>query len=286
MEKKSRYVARTLKEKSDIHKAKLEKEGRYSKGKYYVKGGTALVLGYWSNGVFVEPEGGLPVAYKAREIDEKLLNKFKDLWEGMIRSHFPARYVWGAAWDYKDLESLCRTETFKALSETFDPDKMRSGVGACKTAAARAKRYADEKELCRDLENLLYVSQRGWVKERLKNFLWRSQFKFHPQQLGGVTQSMTPLSDEKTNNNEVKLNLFYETRIHSPETIKKTEELVVMMEKIGSEDAVKMFYSFDRGTREDIVDLIDSRRDRTLDMAMAEDSLREAMGKTPADLST
>jgi uncharacterized FlaG/YvyC family protein len=275
--KASRYIPKTLQQKSAEKIAKLEKEGRYFDGKYYSKAGTAVVLGYWDGDKFIEPEGGHKVYVEAREIDEKRLVQFQDLWESLIRSHFPARYCWGAMWDHDDLLAQCQIETFKALSETFDPSEIRSGVEKCKTAAQRMKRYQDEKESCRDFEKLLYIAERGWVKGRLEGFLRRCQYNFHPQQLGGATQSLTPLSEESSQNTEMKQNLFYETTVVSDEAREKTEELLTAMERLGQAEARNMFFSMSRNVQEEVLQVIDSRRDRTMDRALEEGALLEAL---------
>jgi hypothetical protein len=274
------YVAKTLKERANIHKAKLESEGRYCNGKYYSKGGTARILGYWDGNTFIAPIDGHPVVVPPIEVDECRLNKFSDLWENMIRVHFPTRYVWGAMWGHDDLVSLCRIEAFKALSETFDPNKMRSRVFLCKTEESRIKRFEEEKELCRDFNKILSIAERGWVKERLRNFLWRSQYNYHPQQLGGIAQSMTPLAEDKVTNKEMRFNLFYETKLHSPEAIQKTEELLFVMDQLGPKEAANLFFSMECCDRDGVIEIIEARRDYSLERAMQERDLFEAMTKT------
>jgi hypothetical protein len=272
------YITKTSKQKAEDKLAKLEKEGRYRDGHYYSKGGTATVLGYWENDKFIEPEGGHKVVVEPRIVDTARLNKFHDLWDNMIRSHFPARYVWGAMMDNDDLVSKCREETMRALSETFDPDKMLSGVSFCKSASARVKRYADEKELCRDFEKIMEVAERGWVKGRISCALRRAQYDFHPQQLGGYTQSLSIISEERSNNNEMKMNLFYETALHSPEAVVKSEELFAAVERLGPKRARNLFFGMSRSVREEIIEIIQSKRDRSQDVAMAEEHLQELMG--------
>jgi hypothetical protein len=276
-------IKKTVEQKAAERLGKLSEAGQYVGGNYFTRAGVARVLGYWQDGEFVEPEGGHEIYFEARPIDAARINQYSGLWMTEIRTHFPAMCVYGAGWDIDDLQSECRNQVFKALLDTFDPGlAMMSRVDEAKTAKDRLKRYEWEKEMAKDIPLHLAVTERGWVKTRLENFLRRTQYNFHPQQLGGRAQSLDAIIEE-TVNAEVNTHLVYEATPLEEDAQKKVDELLLVLQELGPQEAKTIFLSMGRSDREDILAAFDRRYDPRNDLLLNEEALQEATATDSAD---
>lgn len=124
-------------------------------------------------------------------IDQERVQKYEGLCHYMVRKFLPKLMLHEAAFDYEDLVNQCRLEVFLALLDGFDPEKAMSVKEA--DPVKRAEKLQRKMD---DPEAALSKAEKSIVYGRLQNYLRRTRWEYHPDQLGGRTESLDSRDSE------------------------------------------------------------------------------------------
>lgn len=179
-----------------------------------------------------------------RPITEARVHKYENMCHFMVRKFLPAHALFEASMGYEDLINQCRLEVFLALLDGFDPEKAMSSnlEDLEKRKAAIAKKMADP-------EGTLDKAEISIVYGRLLNYLRRTTWKFHPNQLGGRSHSLEEIEDGL--NQEYKNRCYTPSEEFSDAALKKKEQLLDLIDtfKRGGSGLAKI--AFNRLKKED-----------------------------------
>jgi|GEM_PF-5494764 len=209
-------------------------------------------LGRYKEGIFYCKAG--------RSITPERVTKYEAMCHKLARKFFPALMVNEAAYTYDDIVMFCRIEVFLALLNGFDPVKAMTSnekdpiLHAEKVAAKLANPEAT-------LDN----SEKSIVYGRLKGFLRRTSWKFHPDQRGGITGSLEyilkPMDARPSDSpsslsyspNEYKKGIFTQPEEELSSVLKIKNLLIEVMEDRGEAEAKALFAMLPDEEREAIV---------------------------------
>lgn len=114
-----------------------------------------------------------------KEISQERIGRYEAMCHFMVRKFLPGMALWEAGYSYEDLINQCRLEIFLALLNGFNPKLFIKGFvrGNFQNDVAIQK-----------LEQTI-------VYGRLRSYLRRLTWKYHPDQLGGQSWSFDQIID-------------------------------------------------------------------------------------------
>jgi hypothetical protein len=190
--------------------------------------------------------GGEFYCKSGRPIDEERLGKYEALCHHMVRRYLPAMALYEAALDYEDLVNRCRFEVFLALLDGFDPEKA---MGVKEDDPKIREQRLLEKQA--DPEMALLKAEKAIVFGRLKNYLRRTRWEYHPTQLGGQTESLDASVVDGINQEMAKNHFSVDV---SSETLEDKDSLLEAMDMAGPEGAKERFDLLTEDQRSDLVE--------------------------------
>lgn len=190
--------------------------------------------------------GGEFYCKSGKIIDQERLDKYEGLCHHMVQKFLPARALFEAALDYEDLVNQCRLEVFLALLDGFDPVKAMSVTekDPVKRERALAKKQADP-------DAALSKAEKAIVYGRLQNYLRRTRWEYHPEQLGGQTESLDAAFADG-HHREIDKNYF--SFDVCDQTLETKDNLLDVLETYGPERVRDHYNSLDEDARGSLVE--------------------------------
>jgi hypothetical protein len=176
-------------------------------------------------------------------ITEERIHKYENMCHFMVRKFLPANALFEASMTYEDLINQCRMEVFLALLDGFDPIKAMT----CKIEDPSLREAAVQKKL-QNKEKTLEKAEISIVYGRLQNYLRRTTWKFHPDQLGGRSQSLDEINEGI--NQEFKLSCYTTTEF-SDAVLEQKEKLLEIIESMGKGGVARAKLAFNRLKKKD-----------------------------------
>lgn len=180
-----------------------------------------------------------------KPINEERVLRYEGMCHKVVRQFLPALMLWEAGYVYEDLINMCRREIFLALLDGFDPVKAMTSTH--KDPVRRLEIEAYKKE---NPAETFDKSEKSIVYGRLRDFIRRERWKYHPSQRGGYSISRDALLTPRAVRTEAHRTpcVEYEYGMYSiqdtndclltPEFIKQRDDFLTLLEKEG-EGAVK-----------------------------------------------
>lgn len=201
--------------------------------------------GQLRNGVFFCKIGG--------EITQERLARYESLCHYMILQFLPAKALWEASMNYDDLVNRCRAEVFLALLNGFDPESVMTKI------PRTPEQYRNE----------IQKLEQSIVFGRLRGYLRRETWKYHPDQFGGRSCSMTLILDGI--NQEFDYGIFTNSEKDPLAPLdlvrKQTDRLLDILERKGTDAVRRAFFELARTDQELISDsLFEGGRSRWEEM--------------------
>jgi hypothetical protein len=180
-------------------------------------------------------------------ITQERVDRYEPMCHFMVRKFYPVLSLRDTGYSYDDFVNQCRVEVFLAILNGFDPFKVMD----------HRERSKEQMELeIRKLEQSI-------VYGRLRDYLRRSSWKYHPEQLGGITWSIDQLLDRESENGhniEYRYSLYTESNVDPLGSSFRMEvqkdQLLEILEKQGPEAVKKAFFELDRDSRDTIKDIL------------------------------
>lgn len=179
-----------------------------------------------------------------KPITEERIWKYENMCHFMIRKFLPANALYEAAMTYDDLINQCRMEVFLALLDGFDPIKAMSS----KIEDPELRNKAIQKKLLNP-EITLEKAEISIVYGRLQNYLRRTTWRFHPDQLGGRSQSLDEINENI--NQEFKNHCYTPNEVVSDAVLEKKEQLLDIIEQFGRGSVGRAKLAFNRLKKKD-----------------------------------
>jgi hypothetical protein len=179
-----------------------------------------------------------------KPITEERIFKYENMCHFMVRKFLPAQALYEAAMTYEDLINQCRMEVFLALLDGFDPIKAMT----CKVEDSELRDAIIQKKL-ENKERTLEKAEISIVYGRLQNYLRRTTWKFHPDQLGGRSQSLEEINDGI--NQEFKKQCYTPIDPFSDTVLEHKERLLEIIESMNRGSAARAKLAFNRLKKKD-----------------------------------
>jgi hypothetical protein len=207
---------------------------------------------------------GLFYCKAGRLINQARVDRYEPMCHFMVRKFLPALALWEGAMDYADLVNQCKIEVFLALLNGFDPHRFLK------------PRERTQEELDTEIQKM----EQGIVFGRLENYLRRTVWKNHPDQLGGLTWSLdrllstgsrtgtggqrgpvSPGGIERSRSEEFKFGLYSEMNLDFLDFVQEqTDRLLEILEVNGPDAAKSAFLELDSEKQRLIGDSLFSRK--------------------------
>lgn len=172
-------------------------------------------------------------------ITEDRISKYEKMCHFMVRKFLPANALFEAAMTYEDLINQCRMEVFLALLDGFDPEKAMT----CNIEDPILREAAIQKKLL-NKEQTLEKAEISMVYGRLQNYLRRTTWRFHPDQLGGRSQSLDEINEGV--NQEFRLSCYVPSEEFSDAVLEQKEKLLEIVDGMSRGSAARAKMAFNR----------------------------------------
>lgn len=180
-----------------------------------------------------------------KPIDHERVQKYEGLCHYMVRKFLPAKALYEAALDYEDLINQCRLEVFLALLDGFDPEKAMT----VKEEDPVKRKQKLQKKLD-DPEAALSKAEKSIVIGRLQNYLRRTRWEYHPDQLGGRTESLDKMMMLPTEERP-----FSDAYFSISSSVHENKDyLYDVLENSGPQKTKEEFYSLNENSQADLED--------------------------------
>lgn len=184
------------------------------------------------------------------KITHERVNQYEAMCHFMVRKFLPGLGLWEAGFSYDDLINQLRMEIYLALANGFDPFTVM-----------------EEKErTIEEIEKEVHKLESVIVCGRLKSYLRRQTWKFHPDQLGGKTwcieeftcQGMKNSNYDKHVSREFSAGLFTESNAEPLILVDfirdQQDRLLEILDREGPDAVKKAFFALDTESRDVIQD--------------------------------
>lgn len=196
-----------------------------------------------------------------KPITQERVSSYEAMCHFMVAKFLPQRALWEASMVYEDLINQCRIEVMLALLNGFDPKKVMG------TKVRTPEEFDHEVQM---LEQTI-------VFGRLKSYLRRQRWKYHPEQLGGRSSSLEGILDGV--NQEFGHGLFTSDKTDPLIPVDKLNEqkdrLLNILKNSGPEAVKKAFFRLDNASREHLGDFLWSEDPRRSGLGQLEECEEE-----------
>ena len=209
-----------------------------------------VALGQFKDGRFYCKSGQL--------IDDVRVSNYNRLCHYLVQKCIKAKRLSEAAFDYGDLVNQCKREVFLALLNGFDPVKAMTS-----NEKDPEKKLIREEEKRKDPKKALKAAEKLIVYGRIKNYLRRTLFEYHPDQRGGRTISLEAWLISNPDSNEYhlfdseKFRKHFDQRLVS-DSILRDRDVLMAKYDISPDEARRQFFEMDEGRRSDLEEYLKS----------------------------
>ena len=193
-----------------------------------------------------------------REINNARISKYEGFYRKIIKDFLPGLCLMEASMAYDDLLNQLRYEAFMALKNGFDPVKAMDST--IKDPEKRAKQI--QKKLANP-EKALEQAEKNIVYGRLVNYMRRSRWKYHPDQIGGRSISLEAIlmsANDSSEDGEINPVDYFiiNDKNHIDLTQAETDRSDLLKALENGKDVKLLYKTLSKERQEDLLDILKS----------------------------